>query len=704
MNDGGSGAEPNRRGGYSLAVAVTEPSPPAERERKTAPRLAATTESRRRATITAGEAFLLGAVAIVAIVAWASLVLAHLRLHDLWTVAAVSALVLAGVALLVLRRKVRVVANRREAVALAALATISAVLFFPGFPYGLADKDPGVYVAHAFQIARTGSYDVTDPVLDLRGEIPYLNTSRGFPGIWIADLERDQIVPQFYHLFPATLATAVDAGGESVAMNTNPFLAVVAALALALAVTRAFGRLAGVLAGLLLATNMLEVWHAKSPLTEIPSQLFFVGALLGLVVALDTGWRPAAGLAGLLVALSFLVRPDGLLLVLLAAAAGAVLVAAGRFGALSRWFAVGLALPLPHALYQAYAVQDAYTLVNGVPSLTRIGAFVVALFAGAALARVIARTSIGRRVARFGAQAATPRARILAGIVITLVGGVLVALALVRPAITGPDVIEYHGRPIRSFAEQALHRLAWFFTLPGIVVAWLGLAVVAIGRWRAAAWALVLPGLVFVPLYVWNPRITPMLMWWSRRFVPVVVVVLIVLIAVALARALSYRGRFALVVRADAAVVAAFLVASFLAMSWPLRAHREYDGSFETARELDAVAGSGQGVFLWAPSARGIWAPGRNLGAFLWFRYGHITAPLTEEASKEVRVFARAFPDRPIFVLVDGDAPPPVKGLDVALVDRIVRVLPMWEITHEDRPDEPARTGYAISVYRVATR
>ena len=111
--------------------------------------------------------------------------------------------------------------------------------------------------------------------------------------------------------------------------------------------------------GLLLATNMLEVWQAKYPSSEISAQMLFVGSLLGVVVALTTRWRPAAGMAGLLIGIGFLDRGDGVLLVLLGVAGLAAIIATRRWDGRATWFAVGLAVVLPHAFWQAYSYNAA---------------------------------------------------------------------------------------------------------------------------------------------------------------------------------------------------------------------------------------------------------------------------------------------------------------------------------------------------------
>ena len=67
---------------------------------------------------------------------------------------------------------------------LAAVVAAGAFFFLPGFHYAYADKDPGVYVAHGFAIAREGDVYIDDPVFE-RGLTTDLYRAGRFPGIWL---------------------------------------------------------------------------------------------------------------------------------------------------------------------------------------------------------------------------------------------------------------------------------------------------------------------------------------------------------------------------------------------------------------------------------------------------------------------------------------------------------------------------------------
>ena len=62
---------------------------------------------------------------------------------------------------------------------------------------------------------------------------------------------------------------------------------------------------------------MLEVWQAKYPTAEIFGQILFMGTMLGVILAIQMGWRTAAAIAGVLLSLSYLERADGIVLVLI---------------------------------------------------------------------------------------------------------------------------------------------------------------------------------------------------------------------------------------------------------------------------------------------------------------------------------------------------------------------------------------------------
>jgi hypothetical protein len=616
----------------------------------------------------------------------------------------VVAMVALGVVAWRLGGRPRLVVDRAELGVLAGVALVAAVLFFPGFAYGVG-KDPGAYVSHAIAIARVGSSSFDDPVLD-RSRVPTVEVLREddasrFPAIWIGDRDTHRAVMQFYHLWPALLASAFAAGGYTGLVNLTPLCGVLAVLLVTLAARRAFGLLTGALAGLLLATNMLEVWQARYPSSETFAQLLVSGSLLGIVVALRTGWRPAAGLAGLLLGMSYLARPDSLLLILLAVGVACVLILAGRFDGRAGWFAAGLAATLPHGFYQAYVSARRYTLTNNVPDLPVLLAVILGVLVVAVLVRKVAPAA-GRWGWRLVEQRQVQRRL---GMAIVGVAALLLALGFLRPWLFGPVWGDFRGRPIRTYDEATLIRLSWFLTLPGFGLALAGLAVVALRRWRDAAWALLLPTLCLLPVYAYRAEVSARLMWWTRRFVPIILPGLVVLVAVALAAGLALAAgprRLRWPVRAGSVVAAGFLIVVFAGQSLPLRHHQEHGGSFETIQRIASAAGGRQGVFLWEQSSS-LYDVAYLFGGPVWLQQGQISALLPRQPDPAyVRSFVRGFPGQPVFLVTRGHGrPTSYTTLGLRAVDRVTYIMPVWRETYTSRPSDAVDVPLRFTIWQV---
>ncbi|MCW2613086.1 MAG: hypothetical protein JWN08_80 [Frankiales bacterium] len=662
-----------------------------------------------------------GALLLVALVAWASLALAHVGAHSLLAVLGLSLGVLTIIVVVGARvGRPRVRLDAAGLLVALGCAGVAVALTFPGFEYGVADKDPGGYVSHAIAISQTGDYSFVDPVLETAAAdptFPVQLTSPGarFAGVWVRDASTGLIVPQFYHLWPALLATAHDAGGQSALLTTVPLMGVLSVLVLCAVLRRAGTAMAGPAAGLvaagagglLLATNMLQVWQARFPSTEVLAQALYVGVLLGIVVALQTGWRPAAGIAGLLVGVGWLNRADGLLLVLLSVGVGAALIATRRWDSRATWFAGGLLLVTPHALVQAYDLAHNYSIANKIPEIEVLGAVVAACLVAAVVLRVV----LGRPLAWAQRGLQGRRAQVVVGGLVVLGAVGLLALGFLRARLFGADLFDYNGREIRSYDEQIMQRLTWFIGLPTFALMVLGLAVVAVRRWSAPVWTVVLPTLLLFPVYGYTASNSTRMLWWTRRYVPTVLPGVVVLVALALAyfAVKRYRGKLLMAVPAALALVG--ITAFYLSQSLPLRAHDEWKGSFEITQRLSDLSGDQDGVYLWEFDQGCCAGVTRLFATPLWLQHGQLSALLPSNASMAVDGKARAtvisryqerFAGQPLFVVADkGELPEGIDPSTVEPVDSFQATLPMWEESDLERPDEAREIPVDVAVWRV---
>lgn len=666
-------------------------------------------------TVTVGEAVVGVAVAVVAVVGQTSLALAHGRVWSLAALAVLSAAIVGALALWVVRTEGRpqVRVDARQLGVLGVVGVAGLALFLPGFPVGMAGWDPGVYVEHALAIPRTGAYDLADPVLAVDPTLPGAVDGDGvrFPGLDAETVEPGRSVPGFYHLYAALLAPAGDVAGEAGVVNVNPLLALLATWAATLVGWRCFGPLAGGLTGALLATNMMWVWHARLPSSEVLTALLVLAATLGIAVAVQERWHPAAALAGVVTGGVFLARADGMILVVLAVAGLSALAAAGRFDRRAGWYAVGLAVVAPHALAQAYHFADHYTRGQGLPGPTVLVG-VVALLAGVGALAGAARTgragpatgALQRPLAtvdRLVARGATPAGRRRLGTAATALLGLVLVYNVARPLLS--DVVLAPGADPNAahdhYDPRSLLRLSWFLTPEGIVAAWAGLAVMALRPWRLERWVAVTPALALLPLYLQQPRISARLMWWTRRFVPYTLAGLLLLAGVAFAAGLAWRGRHHRVVRGLTGAAAAVMVASQLAMSLPLRSHDELEGSLDIHHEVAALAPDGDALFLWVAGT----GSAEAFASTLLYRTGAAVGRLPAEATaNDVAEWLAAFPDRPAHLVADGTLlPPGMDDLDAEPVHRVREELPLWRLTYDERPDDATTMSFDFTVWRL---
>lgn len=644
---------------------------------------------------------------VLATVALASLLLAWAGAHDGITALAVG--VAAGIALtavLVRRRRDWSFAawSWPDAAALAGVLLVGAVLFFPGFPYAAMNRDPGVYVNHAVAIADQGSTTLDDPVADTGAEIvvregePRIITTEGdvgwrklpYRGFPTDPEDPGRILPDFFHLWPASMATAMDVGGRGGLFNLAPALALAAVGLVWLAVRRTFGTIAATVAGGLLAVNELQVWQAKYPSAEALSQFLYAAALLAVVVAIRTRWRLAAVLAGGFVGLSFVARPEGILVVGLAAVAVAVAWAVPAIW--REWrgpllaFVAGLVPPLLVGTYQAYGTGSRYVEAQeGIPGLPVALAGAVALVLGAVVLRLLV------------ARAPAPPCRRVGYALLGLYVAFLL-LALLRPVLFGESFrVDKAGQRTRGYDEVNLHRLLIFVTPVALVAAvgalWVGIR----ERWDAARWALVLPGLVIAPVLIWEPHIAPDLMWWTRRYVPVVVPTLLVLLGIAAARLWAWTGPRRRLVQAGAAVVVLLVGAYTFRQATDLWGHEELGGSLAVIDGVDDAVPD-DAVVVWQGGTEQV--TNFAVTPFTWLGLPGIAGP-PRPTEAGLLALQEALDGRPLYLVTDGTEPPPEAADALEPVAHLTGELHEFEHSFDARPRRDRPQPYELTVWRL---
>lgn len=648
------------------------------------------------------DVVLVATIVAISVSAWASLTLAQLGERTTLLVALLAAAVLVGIAIVVVRHLPRLSCSWGDAALAGGLLLGALWMFLPGFPYSVADKDPGVYVNIAALISEEGATRVDDVASRADLDLPlHLPSGQRFNAVWHAPGDREMAQPQFYHLWPALQANVRDVAGATGVRSLTPVLGALSVVLVGLATRRAFGLGAGAVAGTLLAANMMQVWAAKTPGTEIYAQLLLVLALWGVVVSVRTRWPPAAAVAGFATAFVFLTRPDGVLLVLLASGLAAVFLIMRRADRLVGWFAAGSALVLPFAVYQAWWRNVGYSINNNVPTL-RTAAVLAVLPLLVAAAFRLAGGGRGRRAVAWVVDVGRQRrTQVICGIVLSVGFAVFLVVGLARPELLGADwAVSQRSGDVRTYNEDNLIRLGWFFTPVGLGLLWLGTAVLACSRWFLDRWLLVLPGLVLLPVYVVDARIASRMMWWTRRFIPVAIVVVVILIALGVVWLWRRRGPLRWPSRALAAGLTVYMLVGLLDLSLPLREHREFEGTSWAASALAELPGEETGVYLWLhPNSTNVFHPVRLFGVPMWFEHGHISAILPLDVDgDDLQQWQETFADHPVYLLSTGGEAPEFADVGddpAAVID--IRT-PVWEERNGGVPDEPIEDDVHVTI------
>ncbi len=559
---------------------------------------------------------------------------------------------------------------------LAALAIVFLAIVLPGNRVSIAGIDPGVYLRHSQVIAEQGRLSLDDPAVTLGlDDVDVL--SADYPALDPSPISSGELDFAFYHFYPALSAPAYALGRSLGVSFVSPIVGLLGVLAAGLVMRRLAGSLAAVCASAFLASSAVWTFFSDWNGSEIPvATLFLCGTLAGLASHEHDGRAGLAlsGLSGALVAAGVNSRADGFLLMALCSC---VLGAMALLGHRRRALAAVAGATIPSAIW---VIQTYVTSPNYARAHIEFGWPIIAL---SVVAPVALGLAIGPRLRRFASPALVRRLRLVAMILFVLM---LVAFAL-RAATAEPGQLD----PLvnDSFNPFAIERIGWFLGPAGIALLALGL--VQLGRdhsWRTVA--VVLPGLMLTPLYLWDQRISARLMWAMRRFVPSVWPTAALIVGLGAALALAWvprRGR----PWATAALVV-ILAGPQLRWTLPLHDDREWSGGLDAPRQvLDSHAADT--VYLWIP--------GQAYNAFvvplLVENDGEAVLTLDADATPaDISEVAALVAPKPVVVLADN--PDRLDDLDLVLDRSILIELQRLRPTHNEVPTEIHGVRYQISM------
>lgn len=391
-----------------------------------------------------------------------------------------------------------------------ALVALGWWLYFPAAEYVIGGKDPGTYVNEGVQIAQRGALIVADPVV---ASVPPPSRDLFFPshqsphyyglrfmGFYVRDPQSGDVIGQFPHLFPASIAVGYGLDGLTGARNAVAFWAILGLIAVYLTAARLIGKVAAAAAAGLLAINVIQLWFGRYPNSEVVAQALLFAAMLAFARAVEGSRGFFGALAGALLGLLLFLRYDTVLAIAAFAAAATLLPVIGaRAGAafaalLMTTSAAGLwYLAYPMGAYGAYPLS--FTSDRGGWML----------LAGGLLAMVaFLRAVRSDRVATLVRQSLPA----------------VLAAAIVALAIYAYFFREQAGR-LALHDAMAFRTFAWYLSPWALAAAVAGAAIVIATRfWRDPAFFLTLA--TFGVFFFYKTRIVPDHFWAARRFLAVI--------------------------------------------------------------------------------------------------------------------------------------------------------------------------------------
>jgi hypothetical protein len=404
-------------------------------------------------------------------------------------------------------------------------------------------RDDGTYIQTAIWIAESGYVRIPIDRLGIddifRGETP------GF-----AEAQGGFLMPQFFHAYPALLATAVGLAGVSAALALNAVLGGLAVLLFGLFCLQRFPGWLAITAAASLAGSLPLSYFSRAHFSEPLMMVGIWGALFALSLeanAASVKWRSL--FAGSLLGLAVLARLDALVLLLPIS-----LIAAGRFtdelGIDRRWF-VRPFVALSAAAVLESAVHSPFYLGGSRAQLV-----LVIAVASATTAMVVTGVTRQHKLSSWVRTHATSLV-IVAAIAVIIAGAWAVVVRPYCCPMGATDVNSWLGlaatgegvayEPARSYGEFVARSLVWYLGSPLLLLAVWGFVVsvrrsVRLDRFHL----LVITAFVLHFGYLLQPSITADQPWAARRLLPIMIPCLVVFAATgadSLVRRLGHRWR-----------------------------------------------------------------------------------------------------------------------------------------------------------------
>lgn len=496
----------------------------------------------------------------------------------------------------VLRRSIPARADNRDWSGLVAISIVLVLLIWTRQFVGqhvFTVRDPGSYLTTARSLSRFGElrYNIADPFLN---QVPHARYTS--PAVY---LDGQNLEPQFSHGSSVVMAIGYDTFGERGIFYSSVVIGGVALLAFYLllsSITKS--RVVALAAMSALGISLPMLYVTRNSYSE-PYVLFLLMLAIAIVCQ-HQARRSALIVTTLLISSTMMYRVDGQLYIVAWVVILGLIVSQHR-----DWRALASCTPallIPWSIARIDLDHFAGFYGAALSANTKLLDWAVVAAAAICIATVLlARSNPSRRLFDF--------VRSKSALISVAVGAIFFALWFVRPALQTTRIDADDSLPVqalieavqqmnglepdgtRAYRELSLQSIGWYLGPFTLTLAAIGFALVTYEGLRSAkGWHPIL--LIFfafgVPLYLWNPRITPDHLWATRRFLPFIAPSFLIAASVSIDVVVRNLGKCQTLIRLNMSahrtsgiitlVGSAALLIPASAATWPVREHSDQRG------------------------------------------------------------------------------------------------------------------------------
>lgn len=413
---------------------------------------------------------------------------------------------------------------------------ISIAFFFHPFEWIAGGGDPGLYVNSGINIVNTGSITIySDPtftdipdsmVIDFYRELLKL---RPFAGLKF-DETSGNIYPQFYHLFPAWIAIFYSIFGLKNSLFVTPLFGLLGTVSVYLTGKRFFNDKVGLIAAGLLSLSLPQIWYSRYPTTEVMTQFLIFSGLFTFVLYKRTSNPYLGVLSALSFGEMFLTRIDSLIILLFIVPIVIYLRLVNKIKKQHLFFIVPFLIIFIHSFIHAITISKHYTFntiqeIAGTQSSSlvefvyEIGVYKL-ISAAIIIIGIIVFLDIYKKNIIYDMNKPkfffiTKLIRYCFSIIVIII---FIYLYFIRPLNISEEVRNMG----MSYNELNLIRLGWYISSLGILLGAIGYVYMIYRKPYFETYIFLMVALSFSFILLYNALINPLLHWWVRRFVPVV--------------------------------------------------------------------------------------------------------------------------------------------------------------------------------------